>query len=99
MRRSMSTSPTSGATLEDVTAKEQLRKRVEGLSEEDAGVALRLLERDLDDPLLRAAAVAPYDDEPWTKADEEAIAEVKADRVAGASTVSHEEIKRDLGIG
>ncbi|MBA3866148.1 MAG: hypothetical protein H0X42_07365 [Solirubrobacterales bacterium] len=59
---------------------------------------LLLVERRLDDPLLRALAEAPEDDEAWTEEDEAAIAEVEADRAAGVATVSHEEVKRELGI-
>lgn len=81
-----------------MTAKEKLRERVESLSEEEAGVALLLVEQDLDDPLLRAVAAAPVDDEPWTEDDEAAMAEVEADRAAGIPTISHEEIKREFGI-
>lgn len=47
--------------------------------------------------MLRALAAAPEDDEPWTRSDEAAIAEVEADRAAGASPISHEEIKREFG--
>lgn len=81
-----------------MTAKEKLRERVEALTEEQAGVALVLVEQGLDDPMIRALAAAPADDEPWTEADDAAIAEVEADRAAGAPTISHEEIKRELGI-
>ncbi|MBA3866154.1 MAG: hypothetical protein H0X42_07395 [Solirubrobacterales bacterium] len=81
-----------------MTAKEKLLERVTGLSEAEADVALLLVERRLDDPLLRALAEAPEDDEAWTEEDEAAIAEVEADRAAGVTTVSHEEVKRELGI-
>lgn len=81
-----------------MTAKEKLRERVEALTEEQAGVALVLVEQGLDDPMIRALATAPEDDEEWTEADQTALAEVEADRAAGVPTVSHEEIKRELGI-
>ena len=81
-----------------MTAKERLRERVEALTEEQAGVALRLVEQGLDDPMLRAFAAAPIDDEPWTDADTAAIAEVEADRAAGVPTISHDEIKREFDI-
>lgn len=81
-----------------MTAKEKLMERVISLSEEDANIALHLVERELDDPLLRALATAPEDDEPWTEADEAAMAEVEADRAAGQPTYSSEEIKREFGI-
>jgi predicted transcriptional regulator len=79
-----------------MTAKEKLRERVESLSEEEADVALLLVERRLDDPMLRALAKAPEDDEPWSAEDEAAIAEVAADVEAGR-TISHEEMLRKHG--
>jgi predicted transcriptional regulator len=79
-----------------MTAKEKLRERVEGLSEEEADVALLLVERRLDDPMLRALAKAPEDDEPWTVEDEAAIVEGRADAAAGR-TLSHEEMLRKHG--
>jgi len=78
-----------------MTAKEQLRARVEALSEQEAGEALRLLD-DLGDPLTKLLDHAPLDDEPWTTDDEKAAAEGRADFAAGR-TVSLDEIKRDLG--
>jgi hypothetical protein len=81
-----------------MTAKEKLLERVEGLSEEEADVALLLVGRRLDDPLLRAIAGAAEDDEPWDEEDEAAVAEVEADRAVGMPTVSHEEVKRRLGL-
>lgn len=80
-----------------MTAKEKLRERVEGLSEEEADVALLLVEGRLDEPMLKALAKAPEDDEPWSAEDEAAVAEADADFAAGR-TVSHEEIKREFGI-
>jgi len=46
---------------------------------------------------LERSADAPLDDEPWTDADEAAMAEVEADRAAGVPTVSLEQLKRELG--
>lgn len=79
-----------------MTAKEKLRERVEGLSEAEADVALLLVERRLDEPMLRALARAPEDDEPWTAEDEAAIAEGRGD-VAAGRTLSHEEMLRRHG--
>jgi hypothetical protein len=81
-----------------MTSKEKLRERVEALTEEQADVALRLVEQGLDDPMLRAFAAAPVDDESWTEDDAAAIAEVEADRASGVPTISHEEIKREFDI-
>lgn len=79
-----------------MTAKEKLLERVTRLSETEAEETLRLL-GDPDDPVVVAFREAPEDDEPWTEADEAAVAEADADFAAGR-TVSHEEIKRELGI-
>ncbi len=79
-----------------MTAKEQLLERVHGLSEEQAADALQLLDERAD-PVTRAFRDAPADDEPWTEADEAAMAEVEADRAAGIPTISLEQLKRELG--
>jgi predicted kinase len=79
-----------------MTAKETLRAAVEALSEEEAAVALRLLERSDEDSLIAAFRDAPEDDEPWTEEDEAAAAEGRDDIAAGR-TVSLEQAMRDLG--
>lgn len=76
-----------------MTAKEQLRERVEALTEEEASQALRLLDMRAD-PVIAAFADAPVDDEPWTDQDEAAAAEGRADLAAGR-TVSLEEAMRE----
>lgn len=76
-----------------MTAKEQLRERVETLSEEEAGEALRLLDLRVD-PVIAAFRDAPSDDEPWTEEDEVAAAEGRADLAAGR-TVSLDEAMRE----
>lgn len=78
-----------------MTAKEQLRERVEAFSEAEAAETLRLLD-EREDPVVRAFRDAPVDDEPWTEADEAAMAEVKADRATGVPTLSLDELKREL---
>jgi len=80
-----------------VTAKEKLLKRVTKLSEAEADETLRLLEM-REDPVVVAFRDAPVDDEPWTEADERAVAEVEADRAAGVPTIPFEEIKRKYGL-
>jgi hypothetical protein len=77
---------------EDMTAKEKLRERIETLSEEEAGEALRLLDMRTD-PVIAAFRDAPADDEPWTEKDEVAAAEGRADLAAGR-TVSLDEALR-----
>jgi hypothetical protein len=76
-----------------MTAKEKLLERVRGLSEQDAGEALRLLDM-RSDPVLAAFVNAPVDDEPWTAEDEAAAAEGRADLAAGR-TMPLEEALRD----
>jgi hypothetical protein len=83
----------AGGRIAAVSAKEKLLERVTRLSEEEAAQTLRLLE----DPVIAAFREAREDEEPWTQEDETAAAEADADFAAGA-TVSHEEIRRELGI-
>ena len=78
-----------------MTAKEQLRERVETFSEQEAKDTLRLLDMRLD-PVISAFRDAPLDDEPWTEDDEAAAAEGRADLAAG-QTVSLDEAMRELG--
>ena len=77
-----------------MTAKEQLRERVEAFSEEEATEALRLLDL-RGDPLVAAFRDAAADDEPVTSEDEAAIAEAHED-IASGRTVSLEEAMREL---
>jgi hypothetical protein len=77
-----------------MTAKERLRERIEALSEEEAGEALRLLDQP-QDPVIAAFRDAPEDDEPWTEDDEAAAAQGRADIAAGR-TVSLDEAMREF---
>lgn len=72
-----------------MTAKEQLRERIEAFSEEEASQALRLLDMRAD-PVIAAFADAPIDDEPWSDEDEAAAAQGRADLAAGR-TISLEQ--------
>lgn len=76
-----------------MTAKEQLRERIETLTEEEASQTLRLLDMSAD-PVIAAFRDAPVDDEPWSDEDEAAAADGRADLVAGR-TVSLEEAMRE----
>ena len=77
-----------------MTAKEQLRHRIEAFSEEGAVEALRL--PDLrNDPVVAAFRDAPLDDEPFTEEDEPALGEARAD-VAAGRTVPLDEAMREL---
>jgi hypothetical protein len=46
------------------------------------------------DPFLQYLEAAPIDDEPAAPDEEAAVAEVEADRRAGISTVSFEDVRR-----
>jgi hypothetical protein len=78
-----------------MTAKEKLRERIEGLTEEEANEALRLLDL-RSDPVIAAFRDAPLDDEPWSEDDEAAAAEGRADLAAGR-TVPLDEALREQG--
>ncbi len=80
-----------------MTTKERLHALIDELSEPAAKRALKLVEKEQEDPVIAAFRDAPEDDEPWTEEDEAAAAEGRADIAAGR-TVSHEEIKRDLDL-
>jgi hypothetical protein len=76
-----------------MTAKEQLRRRIETFSEDEAAEALRLLDL-RNDPVVAAFRDAPLDDEPFTEEDEAALTEARADLAAGR-TVSLDEAMRE----
>ena len=80
-----------------MTIKERLHKLIDELSEPEADDALRYIAERREDPLIEAFRDAPEDDEPLTAGEEEALAEVQADRAAGVPTIPFEEIKRKHG--
>ena len=77
-----------------MTAKEQLRERVEQLTEEEAAATLRLLDQRTDD-LTRLLDEAPLDDEPATPEEEEAVHEA-LQATARGETISLEELRAEL---
>lgn len=77
-----------------MTAKEQLRERVEQLTEDEAAEALRLLDRRTD-ALTRVLDDAPLDDEPAT-AEEEAAVQVARDEIARGETITLEQLRAEL---
>ena len=81
-------------TITDVTTKERLHELVDELSEQEADEALRYFAERHDDPVIAAFRDAPVDDEAVTPADERALAEVRADRAAGAARISYAEVMR-----
>lgn len=77
-----------------MTAKEQLRERVEQLTEEEAAETLRLLDQRTD-PLTIMLDNAPLDDEPVTE-EEEAAVQIAREEIARGETISLEELRAEL---
>ena len=80
-----------------MTARERLHQLVDELSDREADDALRYIVQRHEDPTVAAFRDAPEDDEPFTAADERALAEVQADRTAGVPRISYAEIMRKHG--
>lgn len=87
----------SRGRIAGVTIKERLHKLVDELSEREADDALRYIANQRGDPVIAAFRNAPDDDEPLTAEDENALAEVQADRTAGVPRISYAEIMRKHG--
>ena len=77
-----------------MSAKERLRAAVDRLTEHEAAEALEFIVRREE----RNGEGPPLDPEPWTAADEAAVAEVYADRAAGVAPIPLDEIKRKHGL-
>jgi hypothetical protein len=77
-------------TLEVMTAKGRACRS----GSYEPGAAERLRPLDETDPLLRAIAAAPEDDEPFTADDEIAIEQVEADRARRVQAIPFEEVMR-----
>ncbi len=83
-----------------VARRQELHRLVDELSEAQVDTArqwLELFHARGEDPFLRALAFAPLDDEPVTAEEEAAVDEARADERAGR-VVTHEELKRRLGL-
>lgn len=90
--------PLRGGNLVRVTAEEQLRDRIERLSEDEARQALRALEVSLrGDPVRAFFDAAPLDDEPVSAEEDAAVAEARSEAECGA-IVSLEQARRQLTI-
>lgn len=76
-----------------MTTKEALHRLIDELPDEQAE---RLL-HGISDPVLRARAYAPDDDEPETAEEAEAVAEGLADLEHG-DVVTTEQLRRSLGL-
>lgn len=78
-----------------MTARDELKALVDGMSEVDARLWLAAL-RDHDRVAL-ALVSAPFDDEPET-AEEHAAVEAAYEDIRAGRVVGWEELKRDLGL-
>jgi hypothetical protein len=78
-----------------MTTKETLHHLIDELPDDALPAAERYLESPRDDPVLRAFAEAPEDDEPLTPEEIAAIDEAKAELAAG-DLVPWEEVKARL---
>jgi len=88
----------SARTLRTVTAKEQLRRRVDDLTEAEALEALRVLERKAEDAGDRLDALldsAAPEDEPEDYDDDELTQEAR-EQAAQGEVRSHEQVRRDV---
>lgn len=86
----------NGHYHERMTAKEQLRVRVEELTEQEAAATLDFIASRGRDDFTRWLDSRPADDEPLTADERDALARSEADIAAGR-TVSLDQLKRELG--
>lgn len=77
-----------------------LHRLIDDLPEQDLPVAVRVLEglRATSDPVLRALLTAPLDDEPDEDDADGGLSEARREAHEGKG-ISHEEVKRELGLG
>lgn len=82
-----------------MTAREALHRIVDDLPETDLPAVRRVLEalRVTADPVLRALLTAPADDEPDDDDFDGGLTEARRE-VASGKHLSHEEVKRELGL-
>jgi len=78
-------------------AREYLHQLVEDLPETGIPAAEQYLASLCTDPVLRALANAPLDDEPETEEERLAVEEARESLRRGEG-VSHEELRRELGL-
>ena len=80
---------------EDVS-RQEIKDLIDGLPVLELHAVKRFIQyiRDMDDPLLRIMAEAPWDDEPVTEEDLEAIEESNRDIAAGR-VISHQDLKTE----
>lgn len=81
-----------------MNAVQKLLQQASGWTEEQAERALRAVAVDAAEFAAWLASRPPLDDEPWTEADEVAIAAVHADRAAGIQPIPFDEIKHKYDL-
>jgi hypothetical protein len=95
---SASVAPSTGAIVVLMTAKEKVLAQAPNWTEAQAAAALRAADS-------QPAAVdswldsLPLEDEKISPEEEAAVQEARDELAAGAPTISHEEIRREFGIG
>ncbi len=80
-----------------MSAREHLHQLVEDLPEPGIRAAEQYLALLCADPVLRAVANAPFDDEPETEEERLAVEEARESLRRGEG-ISHEELRRELGL-
>jgi hypothetical protein len=78
-----------------MTTREALHRYLDDLPDELLEAANQVLKRAFDNPVIRSLHAAPYDDEPLTEEDEQAVDAARR-AVAAGETVSHDELRRLL---
>ena len=80
-------------------SRQELKDLIDGLPDLELHAIKRFIQyiRDMDDPLLRLMAEAPWDDEPVTEEDIAAFTETDEDFRTG-NVFTQEEIERELGL-
>ena len=80
-------------------SRQEIKDLIDGLPDLELHAVKRFIQyiRDMNDPVFRILAEAPWDDEPVTDEDLEAIEESNRDIAAGR-VISHQDLKAVLGI-
>jgi hypothetical protein len=82
-----------------VSPRDALHQQIDALPEEDLPIAERLLAglRATADPVARALVMAPVDDEPDDDDFDGGLTEAREEAARG-EWISHEDLKRELGL-
>lgn len=83
--------------LERMTIKERLHQAVDTMTDEEAREALRTLAEASGDPVAWTLDHEPFDDEPETDAERQAVAEARADRERGVQPVPLDDVLAEFG--